>query len=575
MKTNIKIATFGLVLLLGTSCDKLLDINPNGILSDEQVATPENIDGLVIAAYAQLANDHYSVPNSLWPYGDLRAGDAYKGGDGPADIATFNAFEVFNTIQPDMSAYPPSSLGDINNKMWERQFVGVSRANSALARLNLMDERTYTNKKVRIAEMRFLRAHYFFVLKILYKHIPWFDENATVSNIEKISNVKYSDSELWSKIIEDFEYAAANLPEGQINIGRANKFTAKAYLAKAYLYAAYVQDDKNNMINIDKSKLDKVVSLVDEVIGSGKYGLEGDFANSFLPEYENGKESIWAIQRSVNDGTSTGNVDFSSMLNNPMGPEFGCCGFHQPSQNLVNSFRTDATGLPMFNTFNNQDVDFSKNTVDPRVDHTVAMPGKPWKYSPKYIYTYDWARRPDIYGYFSSLKENVSPDCECFKRLNPFMSSSKNNILIRYADVLLWKAEALIELNREAEALPIINNIRLRAQNSTTRLIDANGKLLSDYKIGLYNASNWNQEYARKALRWERRLELALEGHRFFDLVRWGIASEEVNAYLNIEKTKRAYLADGVFMKNKNEYLPIPQQQIILSNYSYKQNYGY
>ncbi|MFA6403905.1 MAG: RagB/SusD family nutrient uptake outer membrane protein [Salinivirgaceae bacterium] len=539
-------------LLVFVSCEDFLDVPAKGIISDEQLATPENIDGLVIAAYAQMANDHYTVPNSLWPYGDLRAGDSYKGGDGPADIATFHAFEIFSTIQPDMSTYPPSALGDINNKMWERQFVGISRANSALARINIMDEATYPKKLSRTAEMRFLRGHYFFTLKILYKNIPWFDENVSLTDIEKISNVAYTDQELWDQIIQDFDFAANNLPASQEDVGRPNKFTAKAYLAKAYLYAAYEQDDKNNVISIDQDKLTKVVDLVDEVIGSDTYGLEADFAYPFLWENENGKESVWAIQRSINDGTATGNVDYSSMLNNPMSENFGCCGFHQPSQNLANSFKTDANGHPLFDTFNTSDIDFSVNTVDPRFDHSIAMPGKPWKYKSDLIYTNDWARRSDIYGFYSSMKENVSPDCECFNRLNPFMSSSKNTILIRFADVLLWKAEALIELNRESEAMPIINDIRLRAKQSTGLLKDSQNNALSNYNIEAYTADLWTNEYARKALQWERRLEFALEGQRFFDLVRWGIADNVINDYLTVEKTKRAYLMDAQFQKNKN-----------------------
>ena len=154
------------------------------------------------------------------------------------------------------------------------------------------------------------------------------------------------------------------------------------------------------------------------------------------------------------------------------------------------------------------------------------------------------------------------------------MSSSKNTILIRYSDVLLWKAEALIELGRQGEALPIINEIRSRAKNSVQLLKDINGLALSNYKVEPY-AGNWDQEFARKALRFERRLELALEGHRFFDLVRWGIANDAVSAYLSIEKSKREYLSLANFEKGKNEFMPIPQQQINLSKGLYKQNPGY
>ena len=259
-----------------------------------------------------------------------------------------------------------------------------------------------------------------------------------------------------------------------------------------------------------------------------------------------------------------------------MSTELGCCWFHIPSQNLVNSFKTDESGLPMFDAFNENDLDLSSETVDPRLDHTVAQPEKPWKYETSIIYTEDeWASQPGIYGPYSSLKENVSPNCECFERIPPFMSSSKNTILIRFADVLLWKAEALIELGRQGEALPIINQIRQRAINSTELLQYANGAPLSNYNVALYDGSAWTQTFARQALRWERRLELAMEGHRFFDLVRWGVAAQEINEYFSAEKSKREYLQSAQFEAGKHEYLPIPQQQINLSNGRYLQNKGY
>lgn len=564
-----------IILALSFGCSDFLNVKPQGIIGDAELSTPENIDGFIIAAYAQLANDHYTVPNLLWPYGDLRAGDAYKGGDGPADIAIFHAFEIFSTIQPDMSAYSPSVLGDLNNKKWERQFVGISRVNLALNRLKDLTVKSYPKKLEREAELRFLRGHYYFDLKILYNRIPYFDETATVADILATSNVALTSSALWDKIAEDFRFAADNLPELQTDKGRPDKYTAKAYLAKVLLYQAYEQDENYNVININHSKLTEVVSLIDEIIGSNHYKLTDDFAENFLCEYENGPEAVWSIQRSINDGTLTGNLDFSAMLSAPMSNEYGCCWFHIPSQNLVNAFKTDADGLPMFDVFNNTDLDLNTNTVDPRLNHTVAMPNLPWKYETQLIYTVkDWTRRPDIYGNFSSLKENVSPYCECFKRIPPFMSSSKNTILIRYSDVLLWKAEALIELDHLDEARIIINEIRQRAKSSTGRLHYADGTPLANYNISTYSSFP-NKEFARKALRMERRLELAEEGIRFFDLVRWGIAKETMDEYFQTEKLKRAYLVDAAFVKGKHEYLPIPQQQIILSKGLYKQNPGY
>jgi hypothetical protein len=313
------------------------------------------------------------------------------------------------------------------------------------------------------------------------------------------------------------------------------------------------------------------------VIGSS-FRLETDFANNFLPgAFENGAESIFAIQFSQNDGTTLGRLNYGDALNVPQG--LGCCDFHKPSQNLVNSYRTDANGLPLLDNFNSQDLNLASNTVDPRLAHTVAIPGFGWKYEPKKrIFQTSWTRNPAVYGEYASMKENVSPDCSCFFVTGAFRPNSKNKIVLRYADVLLMKAEALIELSRQNEALPIINQIRTRAAASVSLLKDVNDNPSANYKVGTYQPGvniTWDQATARKALRFERRLEMAMESSRFFDLVRWGVAEPVLNKYFAEEKGKRSFLNSARFEKNKNEYLPIPQGQINLSSGNYKQNRGY
>jgi hypothetical protein len=262
-----------------------------------------------------------------------------------------------------------------------------------------------------------------------------------------------------------------------------------------------------------------------------------------------------------------------------MNAEYGCCGFHVPSHDLINAFKTDSKGIPQFDTYNNVDVaqtgDYQTSSFDPRLDHTVARPGTPYKYKPNFLFQRSWARAPEVYGAFASLKEAVAYDDPSFKRIPPFMSSSKNWDIIRFDDVLLWKAEALIELGRHNEALPIINQIRARAANSTNLLKQPNGSTISNYKIEQYLPGiniTWTQANARQTLRWERRLEFATEGYHFFDLVRWGIAAETVNAYFAIEKGRAKHLSDAVFTKGRDEYLPIPLNQINFSGGLYQQN---
>ncbi|MEI7522787.1 MAG: RagB/SusD family nutrient uptake outer membrane protein [Mariniphaga sp.] len=559
---NILLLILSIAVL--SSCNKdFLNVSPKAQLSEAQVSTgPEQ---LVYAAYAELGNDHYMTPNSLWPYGNVRSGDAYKGGRDEADIQEFYFMEIFKSVRSDIGQY---------DGQWFQYYVALSRINAALTNLNKLSDTDFPLKKVRQGEMRFLRGHFYFQLKIMFKNIPYIDETVNTNDYPKISNVVLKNDELWEKIAADFQFGLDNLPPSQSQIGRANKIAAAAYLAKVRLYQAYEQDDKNNVTTVNQTKLTQVVTLADQVIGSS-YHLAPDFADNFIPgSTENGPESIFAIQFSKDDGTMFGRLNFGDVLGTPQG--IGCCDFHKPSQNLANAFKTGSDGLPMFSDFNNSDLDLNSNTVDPRLDHTIAIPGHPYKYDPSTIYQVNWNRTPDVYGVFASLKENVQKGA--YTQVGPFYANTKNKIVLRYADVLLWKAEALIELGRQAEALPLINQIRTRAGNSTGLLKMGGGQSVSNYHISTYEDGvncNWTQDFARNALRWERRLEFAMEGNRFFDLVRWGIADTYLNSYFATEKTKRKYLKDGLFTKNRDEYCPIPLNQIRFSHDLYKQNYGY
>ena len=578
MKTTIasfirNLSLGGLLLFAASACDSFLEVAPQSAADSDDLNTPENVEKMLISAYSSLGNANYQDGmNAYWPYGDLRAGDAYKGGAGTGDMGNFHLFETFVYLRDD---------NEYLDKKWYNEFIAIGRTNDALGRLRLTPDGQFPKKKVREAELRFLRGHFYFELKILFKHIPWIDETVKTDDYITISNAVHTDAQLWDLIIAEFRFAAENLPEKNDEVGRANKGMAQAYLAKALLYAAYTQDEKNNVTGIDRTKLQEVATLCRGL--AARYKLADDFADNFLCETENGPESIFAIQHSLNDGTLRGRLDWGAMLNYPMNPEYGCCGFHSPSQNMVNAFRTDDKGLPLFDTFNDTDIktaaDLKTQNVDPRLNHTVAIPGAPYKYRPTFIFETSWTRDPNTYGSFMSMKETVLPDCPCFAFASPFMSSSKNRDIIRYDDVLLWEAEALIELGRQDEALPLINAIRERAAKSTKLLVDTAGQPVGKYQVAAYqpgvNCPAWTQDFARKALRWERRLEFAEEGFRFFDLVRWGIAAETVNEYFAKEKTRRTYMNEARFTKNRDEYFPIPKNQINFSKKLYKQNAGW
>lgn len=570
---QIQIVLLCLLLASTMGCsEEFLDKKPKGIVTEELLATPDNADKMVIAAYSAQGNERYYLhPLSPWPYGDLRGGDAYKGGAGVGDLPEWNTAETFVNMTTDEAGVAGK---------WAIEYQCISRANQALNILALVD---YPEKQARIAEMKFLRANNYFWLKVNFRYMPFIDETIPVTDYKTVGN-DMSDEALWNKIIEDLEFAADNLPETNNDgaVGRPTKFAAKAYLAKVLLYAAYEQGADNQVVNINAEKLTRVVALSDEVLaGSGK-SLFSDFAGNFSCESQNGVESIWAIQFSRNDGTPTGRINGTNEVVYPMVEEYGCCGYHSPSQNLVNAFKT-VNGVPDFDGFNNGNINGASNiknfTVDPRLLHTVAMDGIPYKYKRDFVFDgQTWPRQPESYGSFMSMKETVPYDSECYQPVNPWKSDSKNRDVIRVDDLMLFKAEALIQLNRQDEALPIINELRERAANSTARLIDINNQPTGNFDVRPYvNGVNitWNKANALKALQWERRLEMACEGFRAYDLMRWGIMAEEMNAYFAVEKSRRPHLSNAQFTKGRDEYLPIPKGQIDLSQNLYKQNNGY
>lgn len=578
---NIKFILTGLLFAFtAVSCSEdFLEYEPEGVLSSENVKTADNAESLVIAAYASIANDDMIGPlTNMWVYGSVRSDDSYKGGGGRGDVGEIDRYEQYYLTVPDQGEL-------MAPRTWTNYYKAISRANFALSVINDIPEEEYQIKTIRQAELRFLRAHSHFMLKRIFKKIPYITDELSQEEIAETSN-DLPNQELWNKIADDFKFAYDNLPQAQDEVGRANRNAAAAYLAKVKLYQAYEQNETHKVVNINQAMLEEVIKYADEVTGS----LEPDYGNNFLVEYENGPESIWAAQFSIDDGTRVGRVSFVTGLNSPHGTGlYGCCGFHLASQNMVNAFRTNNEGLPLLDTFNNSDIlnDVQEDgtvevnsglSVDPRLDHTVGIPGRPFKYrntvnsEGDMIYNFTWARDPGVYGFFGNMKEQQAPDCSCYVKEGPFVGTSRNVIFIRYADVLLFKAEALIQLDRYEEALPLINEIRERAAASSTKPVEAGASDI--YNVELYDSFP-SREFAWKALKFERRLEFGMEGPRFFDLVRWGEAAETLNAYLAEEKTKRDFLANAVFTAGRDEYYPIPQREIDFTGGLYVQNPGY
>ena len=581
---HIRITTaIVLVSLFFMGCKKYLDYQPQGALSASQLTTPTATEGLSTAAYASISNDWFDGPiTSMWVYGSIRSDDAYKGGGGLNDISQYNQYEQFALVNSVNNG--GGDFGFPNS--WIRTYAAISRVNTALRALNTLTDEQFPKRTTRIGEMHFLRGHLFFLLKMLFRQMPWFDETVTNDQIVKIPNTMSNDS-LWIKIEGDFQTAINNLPVTQPGEpGRANQLSAKAYLAKALLYHAYTQDANYNVTGVDAAKLQQVIKLTDDVINSGVYSLNTDFAYNFLDGHDNGPESIFAYQFSINDGTAIGGrismaYSLSYFAGNPL---YGCCAFHIPSQNLVNAFGTDANGLPKFDNFNNvvlsdDSLTASGSSVDPRIDHTVAIKDHPFKYDAAMPYEHSWERDNGDYGGFGTMKELQLPTCACFKKLGPFYGTSVNLDVIRYDDVLLMQAEAQIQSGNPMAALPLINQVRARAAKISPLVKKGDNTYPSNYRIDIYkpgvNIPVWDQPTAFKALQWERRMEFAMEGYRFFDLVRWGIAEPTLNNYFAIEKVRHPFLLNAKFTHGVHEYFPIPQNQIVFTNGLYTQNHGY
>lgn len=561
-----------LALVGTTSCSDFLDDQkPQGVLDSDMVKDPSNVDNLVISAYAVFTTaEDINSSFSMWNF-DVRSDDAYKGGNGTSDGDVFHQLEIEQGVL--------TTNWNIND-MWVRLYNCISRVNSAISVLETTSD-SYQLKAQRLGEMKFLRAYAHFLLKRLYKNIPFImDANLKQEDYNTLSNTEFNNDEGWQQIINDVEYAYSVLPVKQTDKGRPSKAAAAAFLTKAYLYKAYHQDDaaSNRVTSINREDLLKVIEYSNpDIYSAGGFDLEPDFHNNFRPEtqYENGVESIWAMQYSINDGTKYGNLNWSYglIVPNIPGVTDGGCDFYKPSQNLVNAYRTDADGHPFIDTFNNKDYDLTQD-ADPRLFLTVGLTGLPYEFNSKYMMdaSATWSRSNGLYGYYVTLKQNVDPDCGYLVK-GSWWGTPMNRIVFRYADVLLERAEAYAQLNETGEAIKLVNEIRKRAKQSTGMIANYPSDYGVKFNISTYNGT-YSQEDALKIVKMERRLEMGMESERFFDLVRWGEAEKVLNKYFAEETNNCSIYGDAHFTKNKNEYLPIPFSQVAASDGHYTQNIG-
>ncbi|MBU1820041.1 MAG: RagB/SusD family nutrient uptake outer membrane protein [Bacteroidetes bacterium] len=562
---------------VGVSCnDDFLNIQPTGQISESQLTSKAGIEGALIATYSTLngrANRMASATN--WVWGSIRGGDANKGTD-PGDFSDINPIQRYEYI-PTQGVIRDSYRGN---------YEGIARANRVLSLLaKAAPEVTATDKKRIEAEARFLRAHYYFQLARNFGQTPIVTETDDYgTGIEEIKN----DKPLYPFIEADMKFAFDNLPETQGAAGRANKWAAGAYLGKIYL---------------QQKKYNEALPLLTNVINNGrttngkKYGLVPRYADIFKASNDNNEESVFAIQNAANTGSVNNafpDFDLNYPYNTgPNGPG-NCCGFFQPSFELVNSFRTDATGLPLLDGSYNNTANAVKNdmgvtskdaftpdqgNLDPRLDHSVGRRGiqyLDWQPHPGA----DWIRNqpnggpysPKKYTYYKSDRGSLQDNSSWTPGY-----TALNYTIIRFADVLLMAAEAEIEVGSLDKAREYVNQVRRRAANPAG-YVTQNGQPAAKYVIDEYPAARFDsKDKARAALRFERKLELSGEGHRFYDLVRWGVAEPVLNAYIaNEAKFLPTTLGGSKFVAGKHELLPLPQDEIdLLGNDVIKQNPGY
>jgi hypothetical protein len=547
---------------------------PLGTLDQNTLLNKAGVEGSLLSAYRILDCTSQFQPNwgcaaSNWVWGSVTSDEAYKGSEA-TDQPPIDDIEMYH--------WATGKSEDYLNAKWGQDYEGINRANATLRLLKEVQATKpgeiddATGKGIR-GEALFLRAHYAFEAWRMWGNIPYYREDDSTF---KKPNIQ-SDAVV-TEILKDLDEAIGLLSPGPRNgqKGRATQWTAKSYKGRLQTYAGKFSD---------------ALTTLREVQSAGPYALETSFDKVWTgyPDEQNGKETIWAYQASANDGETNGNnANYGERLNFPhSGSPFGCCGFHQPSQNLVNYFRVDAAGLPLAlsdPTWNANNANFTSDNlaaVDPRLDWTVGRDGVPYKDWGKHAA--GWIRAPSYGGNYSPKKNahEKTSGAESNVGWVPTQLNSVNIHIFRYADLLLMLAEAEVEVGSLENARTIVNQIRDRAaQKVQGPGVDAAGAAnraliavpmgdpsitWANYKIGDYTAAWTDQAAARDRVRAERHIELAMEGQRFFDLRRWGIADQTLNDYIAVEKTRRIQLAGADQFSARHHLYPIPQIQIELS----------
>ena len=569
MKYKLKILSFfalaALITMFIAACKKsFLDQTTVGILTEAEAQSLKGAQQFLTATYGGIKGLGWEGGATNWVYGSIVAGDANKGSDA-GDQAEIVPIQQFTA----------SATNGYFNVKWRALYEAIARANgtirvvSALTPADISDD----EKNQILAEARFLRGFFHFEAKKMWNRVPYVDETITVTT----ANVPNS-ADIWPKIMEDLNFARTTLTPTKAQIGRINKWGAAAFYAKALMFQGKYAEARPIFTDL----------ITNGVNSAGtKYALAPKFDDLFNADMENiaavRAETVFAFEASVNDGGGGNNANYEQVLNFPYNGGPGtCCGFFQPSLELVNSYRTSALGLPLLDGSYNTGANQVKNdqgivssqpftpdagTLDPRLDWTAGRRGIPfldWGPHPGASWIRDQGNggpyAPKKNAYYKSQEKKLTDGTSWTSGLTAI-----NYKLMRFADLLLMAAEAEIDGGGSLEkAREYVNLVRARAAQPAG-FVQAGGVPAANYLIGLYTVPFADAATAKNVVRFERKLELAMEGHRFFDLVRWGIADVAINAFLAYEKPKlSAGYGSATFTKGKHEYFPIPQRQIDL-----------
>ncbi len=572
MKNLITGIVFAFLLLFNTACSEdFLKKGPWGAVTPSDLNTLTGVNYLLIGAYsvldgwgtgvgAQNAASAGSIRNWIW---DTASDDAYKAST-PGDLTPAGEVERYEAL-------PTNQMIEFK---WLVSYDGISRANDVMKALeqagpDISDE----NKRVLEGQARFLRAFFHFRMQQMHHQIPYITEKTEDPKLVP------NDRPVWDEIEADFQFAIENLPENfPGEPGRATKWAALTAKAYAHMF---------------QHEFGQAKELLDQVINSNRFALVDSFYHNYTSYTENNIESIFEIQSSVNDGTIQGrNGNADSWLTLPYNRFLPtCCGFYQPSHDLIDAFKVDASGLPLLGVngpryddeslptdmgINSEDQFVpTSHLLDPRLDWTVGRRGIP--YLDWGVHTgRDWIRDQENGGPYNTKKQMYTQAERAQAAEATFARATGINYRVyRYAHVLLWRAECAIEDNDLELAKNLINQVRRRSADDIVMGKVANTKFgasdqivvdwskpAANYLLKEY-ASLPNQEYARAAVRMELRLETALEGNRFFDLVRWGIDYDVLTRFI-VKDSKYRIFMRGASYEQRNAKWPIPQTQLDL-----------